>query len=197
MSTSVDILNQFKKPPSFVQIPHWNVFWYWNMISRVQENKSIMLTCRNSSFPSLWEHWKFVPTWRKSRTRAVYLFMWYITSYIWYIGPVHCLEKQGEMILSQNTIGRMIGKIFNYSLGQTHRKDHSSGKPGNSLDSTLFLGLVLQQEQLPWKGLSVGIARMEEQEERWPGTMDINALVIQSVFQHSFAWSVAFKKTGQ
>ena len=80
----------------------------------------------------------------------------------------------------------MTGKIFNYSLGQINRKDHSSGKPGNSLDPTLFLGLVLQQEQLPWKGLSVGIARMEEQEERWPCTMDINALVIQSVFRYSF-----------
>ena len=97
--------------------------------------------------------------------------MWYITSYIWYIGPVHRLEKQWEMILSYKTIGRMIGKLFNYSLGQTHRTNHSSG---NWLESGLFLGLVLQQEQLAWKGLSVWIARMEgQQEERWPCTMDI------------------------
>ena len=60
----------------------------------VTSEKSMVLTCRNSSFPSLWEHWKFVPTWRKSRTRAVYLFMWYITSYIWYIGAQPCHEKQ-------------------------------------------------------------------------------------------------------
>ena len=99
-----------------------------------------MLTCRNSSFPSLWEHWKFVPTWRKSRTRAVYLFMWYITSYIWYIGPVHCLEKQGEITLSYDAIGWMIRKISNYSLGQTHRKDHSCRSLRIHQDSKSFFG---------------------------------------------------------
>ena len=136
-----------------------------------------MLTCRNSSFPSLWEHWKFVPTWRKSRTRAVYLFMWYITSYIWYIGPVHCLEKQGEITLSYDAIGWMIRKISNYSLGQTHRKDHSYRSLGIDSIQNYSLVLVLQEEQLPWKGLSVLIARMDGQEERWPSTMDIKLIL--------------------
>ena len=127
--------------------------------------------CRNSSFPSLWEHWKFVPTWRKSRTRAVYLFMWYITSYIWYIGPVLCLQKQGEMILSDNAIGCWSGSYPTIIVWAklTGRITVVESLGILSIQNDSLVSVLQEELLLAWKGLSELIARLGgEPGGRWP-----------------------------